>query len=601
MPFKNYSLTATFWQPPVSLLLLLLGLCLPLPAFATGEGLPDDCTTEYVVSNICGPFALLNCPNDFDCDEVPDAQDLDDDNDGILDTDECSPNVEEAVFSVENGVEQTFNMPNASEGFTFDLYFLDNSFNFIINGTPLVPQQLEFSEPNAGANDSPIRFASDNGFYGNGGIPVIWNFNSLSSSVSWNGTEQAVVRLVIDDSGNVSFFGRRDANSLLEPLVIKAGSPGFNNITWNATGGNVVIIDQDVVGNTKLSGLGYGIGTECNLVNTDGTDGTDEMDLDSDDDTCTDVSEAGFEDPDNDGMLGTSPLTLTNGGVDADGLVLNAGGYTGTTNAVTNEQICCMIGVTSISATDAGCGGGSNATITVVGSGAASIDYTLAAADGTLLETNQTGTFTGLAAATYTVIVNDAADVTCLVEQTVEVKDDSAAPTASCADPFTVDLVAGTTTITAAQLDNATTPSSDNCGTVILSILGGEPTYTCDDVSTTPKVLTLVVDDGNGQTAQCDVSVTITGSSCGPDFDQDGVPDAQDEDDDNDGILDVDECIGEQQVTLEFGGTFGDIPKSLSNNPDNNHRDYLPGGITVNGYAYDAAFLDEGEYAITNF
>ncbi len=47
------------------------------------------------------------------------------------------------------------------------------------------------------------------------------------------------------------------------------------------------------------------------------------LDLDSDNDGCLDVLEAGFTDPDQDGLLGSAPLK-----VDSKGLVLNQGGYT---------------------------------------------------------------------------------------------------------------------------------------------------------------------------------------------------------------------------------------------------------------------------------
>ncbi|HBS12972.1 MAG TPA: hypothetical protein DEO36_10615, partial [Flavobacteriaceae bacterium] len=56
------------------------------------------------------------------------------------------------------------------------------------------------------------------------------------------------------------------------------------------------------------------------------------MDLDSDNDGCFDVIEAGHTDPDNDGILGTSPVT-----VDGNGQITGQGGYTGTTAAVTDD------------------------------------------------------------------------------------------------------------------------------------------------------------------------------------------------------------------------------------------------------------------------
>ena len=56
---------------------------------------------------------------------------------------------------------------------------------------------------------------------------------------------------------------------------------------------------------------------------TDGDGTPDRIDLDADGDGCFDVLEAGFTDPDGDGYLGTSPVT-----VDANGQVLGQGGYT---------------------------------------------------------------------------------------------------------------------------------------------------------------------------------------------------------------------------------------------------------------------------------
>src|SRR5690606_26235533 len=52
------------------------------------------------------------------------------------------------------------------------------------------------------------------------------------------------------------------------------------------------------------------------------------LDADSDGDGCSDAREAGYTDPDNDGFLGTSPVS-----VDAGGLVTGQGGYTTPTDA----------------------------------------------------------------------------------------------------------------------------------------------------------------------------------------------------------------------------------------------------------------------------
>ncbi|UXP33996.1 choice-of-anchor L domain-containing protein [Reichenbachiella agarivorans] len=70
------------------------------------------------------------------------------------------------------------------------------------------------------------------------------------------------------------------------------------------------------------------------VYDTDGDGIPNHLDLDSDNDGCDDVVEAGFEDPDNDGLLGTSPVTS-----DAQGRVDGQGGYTGTNSYVTTVGI----------------------------------------------------------------------------------------------------------------------------------------------------------------------------------------------------------------------------------------------------------------------
>ena len=62
---------------------------------------------------------------------------------------------------------------------------------------------------------------------------------------------------------------------------------------------------------------------EGNTTDTSGDGNFDKLNLDSDGDLCFDAVEAGFTDPDGDGYLGTSPVT-----VDANGQVIGQGGYT---------------------------------------------------------------------------------------------------------------------------------------------------------------------------------------------------------------------------------------------------------------------------------
>ncbi len=73
------------------------------------------------------------------------------------------------------------------------------------------------------------------------------------------------------------------------------------------------------------------------LVPTQTTTGVaNYLNTDSDGDGCGDAAELGFSDPDEDQILGTSPVT-----VDGKGVVTGEGGYTGTNAAVTDPSLGC--------------------------------------------------------------------------------------------------------------------------------------------------------------------------------------------------------------------------------------------------------------------
>jgi hypothetical protein len=271
---------------------------------------------------------------DSDCDGVLDVDDLDDDNDGILDTDEYGQ-VQADIFSVTNGVFETFILPSASYGFTIDISALDNSFNMTINGVKLVPDELQF-QANAYENgESFVLFASDNTAYGE-------SPNSTVHGLNWRNSNPSLIslRITIDASGNISFQGIRTKTSPLEDLIINATDPQFNAITWNATGTNTVSVSQKIAGTTFLYATGSGI----NYTNDTDNDGiVDSKDTDSDNDGCSDATEGANK------LATTATLTGgSNGGslanlgttVDVNGIPTAAGtGQATNTNVVTASRI----------------------------------------------------------------------------------------------------------------------------------------------------------------------------------------------------------------------------------------------------------------------
>ena len=113
------------------------------------------------------------------------------------------------------------------------------------------------------------------------------------------------------------FDGDADGDGILNTVESNGNNP-YDDI--DGDGVYAYIDDDDDDG---------GVGNDDGLVNatfdTDGDNLPDFLDLDSDNDGCFDVIEAGHTDPDNNGILGTSPVTA-----DSNGLITGQGGYTGT-------------------------------------------------------------------------------------------------------------------------------------------------------------------------------------------------------------------------------------------------------------------------------
>ena len=130
--------------------------------------------------------------------------------------------------------------------------------------------------------------------------------------------------------------------------------------------------------------------------------------------------------------------------------------------------------------------------------------------------------------------------------------------------PVTVQLNAtGSASITASQINNG---STDNCG--IATITVSPSTFTCANVGANTVTLTVTDVNGNVATASATVTVAIDLASTG-DNDLDGMPDNCDDDDDNDGVLDVnDNCP--QQANTNQADNDQDGKGDICDNDDDN-------------------------------
>ena len=129
---------------------------------------------------------------------------------------------------------------------------------------------------------------------------------------------------------------------------------------------------------------------------------------------------------------------------------------------------------------------------------------------------------------------------------------------------ITVNLDAnGLATITAAQINNG---SSDNCSIATINV--SPSTFTCANLGANMVTLSVTDASGNVATASATVTVAIDFASTG-DNDLDGMPDNCDDDDDNDGVLDVnDNCP--QQANTNQADNDQDGKGDICDNDDDN-------------------------------
>lgn len=191
---------------------------------------------------------------------------------------------------------------------------------------------------------------------------------------------------------------------------------------------------------------------------------------------------------------------------------------------------------------------------------------------------NQSGT------ATITITVRDSYNTTASSSFTVTFED-TTLPTVITRNITAFLDANGQTSITAAQVNNG---STDNCG--IASVVVSRTNFNCSNVG--PNTVTLTVTDVNGNVATATAIVTVAYDfTTTGDNDLDGLPDNCDADDDNDGILDVnDNCplvANANQLDTDgdgIGNTCDDDDDNdgvldgfdncpLTYNPDQNDRD----------------------------
>ncbi|MBX2894427.1 MAG: gliding motility-associated C-terminal domain-containing protein [Cyclobacteriaceae bacterium] len=227
---------------------------------------------------------------DKDGDGVPDIIDVDDDNDGILDTDEGTDDADQ------DGLPNHRDLDSDNDG---------------------IPDIIE-----AGGSDP-----DGNGFPGTGLIGTNVDANGLPSilagiPISINDVQDdfdgdGVKNFLDTDSDNDGVFDAIEAGGTDANGDGRVGPGVANDIDADGFPDSV-----DPVNNTS----GTALGTRLPNLNSDGAQLPNYLDLDSDDDGIPDVLEAGGSDPDNNGIIGTGAITDTDGDGASDLVDINNGG-----------------------------------------------------------------------------------------------------------------------------------------------------------------------------------------------------------------------------------------------------------------------------------
>ncbi len=268
---------------------------------------------------------MLMDSTDTDMDGIVDRDDDDDDNDGILDSQECRTGFDysetdfgpsEIIILTDLG--QVLNVSVGSmvtDDALFDIGF-PNSFNLDRGNENVNRFVIDFPFAVKDLRITAIDFDSDSF-----GDPTEWmdNFSVFPTEVigeevqifeSGEGFGEGEERVIFNGQG----ISQRITNGFME-LIWEDLPDGTTSISWN---NNRTTMDLDI---------NFQIDQICFDTDMDGI--SDPEDPDSDGDGCFDVTEAGHDDPDNDGILGSTPVE-----VDESGIVLNQGGYTGISDAV---------------------------------------------------------------------------------------------------------------------------------------------------------------------------------------------------------------------------------------------------------------------------
>lgn len=507
--------------------------------------------TNLGCSGLSSPTTVVVYTTDTDGDGVADVCDLDDDNDGILDAAECNVsnfywsnpptvNGNNATGTI-NGIGYTYSSSSPIEVTAsvfahqvFPASYAVPNVNPTIKNTQITNNTLTFASP---MKNPVLVFSSIGGF---NSVPITF---SSPIEILWS---TAVVQ-----------------NS---PTQI-TGTEGYAIIRLNGTFSS---ISFNYLQAENWCNFAFGADfTTCGDTDNDGI--LDLVDLDSDNDGCSDAVEggAGF-------LLSQTSNNRLTGGVNASGIPLLAGAGQAIGTSKTSSASCsCQANIDRIAPSVIV----NNISVSLNAAGTASI---------TVAQINNSSTDAcGIAEMTLSKSTFDCSNLGAN-NVVLSVKDnngnigtgtavvtvvDAILPTVITQN-ITVNLDAtGNASVTASQINNG---STDNCSIASYSL--SKTSFNCTNVGANTVTLTVTDASGNSKTGTAIVTVV------GTDTDGDGVADACDLDDDNDGILDVTECNKSNFYWSNPPSVNGNVASGTINGIAYTYTSSLPVATTTSVY-----------------
>ena len=312
-----------------------------------------QCGTDPIQQFESKEVTVSVCPSDFDLDGVADNIDLDVDNDGIFNSTESLGPVSFDLLDLVNPVMNLSTGSSTTASVSTILSLSSSITNLVGDNTGNVTSTVG---PGGSENmDYQLTFSDEFNFIltnSDNNTHTIVDDESFSVSVGPNIKTLTLLdpdnRLLVDtnfdgifESGVTSFTANE---FLFKYNPAPSGNSSFSFNAREVTEVNILHLNESIL---STSTFAFKISLKDLPIDTDGDSFYDYKDLDSDNDICYDTVEGGFSDPDDNGRLGTEPITL-----DYLGVVIGQGGYLTPLDTNTNtifdfQEASSLVSITS--------------------------------------------------------------------------------------------------------------------------------------------------------------------------------------------------------------------------------------------------------------